>query len=160
MSTLRSVQHYQSLNLSSPRVTFSSGNRRSFQHLRHPRQLRLVSICHRQRLVASSSCLLVIKVCCPSHTVVWEGSVWGALVRCPVTGRLPSDRTCTSVVTGSVLGFPSASLLVVSQLECPVSFFGAASSSAPPYKANPGHLRHCPFWSPFTTCGSVRGWVF
>jgi hypothetical protein len=33
------------------------------------------------------------------------------------------------VVTGSVLGFPSASLLVVSQLECPVSFFGAASTS-------------------------------
>jgi hypothetical protein len=64
------------------------------------------------------------------------------------------------VVTGSVLGFPSASLLVVSQLECPVSFFGAASTSAPPYKADPGHLRHCPFWSPFTTCGSVRGWVF
>jgi hypothetical protein len=27
------------------------------------------------------------------------------------------------VVTGSVFGFPSASLLVVSQLECPVSFF-------------------------------------
>jgi hypothetical protein len=41
------------------------------------------------------------------------------------------------VVTGSVLGFPSASLLVVSQLECPVSFFGAASTSAPPYKADP-----------------------
>ena len=39
--------------LSSPRVAFSSGNRRSFQHLRHPRQLRLVSICNRQRLVAS-----------------------------------------------------------------------------------------------------------
>jgi hypothetical protein len=41
------------------------------------------------------------------------------------------------VVTGSVLGSLSASLLVVSQLECPVSFFGAASISAPPYKANP-----------------------
>jgi hypothetical protein len=64
------------------------------------------------------------------------------------------------VVTGSVLGFPSASLLVVRQLECPVSFFGAASTSAPPYKADPGHLRHCPFWSRFTTRGSVRGWVF
>jgi hypothetical protein len=64
------------------------------------------------------------------------------------------------VVTGSVLGFPSASLLVVSQLECPVLFFGAASTSAPPYKADPGHLRRCPFWSPFTTRGSVRGWVF
>jgi hypothetical protein len=64
------------------------------------------------------------------------------------------------VVTGSVLGFPSASLLVLSQLECPVSFFGAASTSAPPYKADPGHLRLCPFWSPFTTRGSVRGWVF
>jgi hypothetical protein len=65
------------------------------------------------------------------------------------------------VVTGSaVLGFPSASLLVVSQLECPVSFVGAASTSAPPYKADPGHLRHCPFWSPFTTHGGIRGWVF
>jgi hypothetical protein len=64
------------------------------------------------------------------------------------------------VVTGSVLGFPSASLLVVSQLECPVSFFGAASTSAPPYKADPRHFCHCPFWSPFTTRGSVRGWVF
>ena len=63
------------------------------------------------------------------------------------------------VVTGSVLGFPSASLLVLSQLECPVSFFGAASTSAPPYKADPGHFRHCPFWSTFTTRGSVRGWV-
>jgi hypothetical protein len=49
------------------------------------------------------------------------------------------------VVTSSVFGFPSASLLVVSQLECRVSFFGAASTSAPPYKADPGHLRHCPF---------------
>jgi hypothetical protein len=64
------------------------------------------------------------------------------------------------VVTGSVFRFPSASLLVVSQLECPVPFFGAASTSAPPYQADPGHLRHCPFWSPFTTRGSVRGWVF
>jgi hypothetical protein len=64
------------------------------------------------------------------------------------------------VVTSSVLRFPSASLLVVSQLECPVSFFGAASTSAPPYKADLGHLRHCPFWSPFTTRSSVRGWVF
>jgi hypothetical protein len=64
------------------------------------------------------------------------------------------------VVTGSVLGFPSASLLVVSQLECRVSFFGAASTSAPPCKADPGQFRHCPFWSPFTTRGSVRGWVF
>jgi hypothetical protein len=100
----------------------------------------------------------VIKVCCPSHIVVWEGSVWGALVRCPATGRLPSDRY--HVVTGSVLGFPSASLFVLSQLECPVSFFGAASTSAPPYKADPRHVRHCPFWSPFTTRGSVRGWVF
>jgi hypothetical protein len=51
------------------------------------------------------------------------------------------------VVTGSVLGFLSASLLVLSQLECPVSFFGATSTSAPPYKADPGHFRHCPFWS-------------
>jgi hypothetical protein len=34
---------------------------------------------------------------------------------------------------------------IVSQLECPVSFFGAASTSAPPYKADPGHFRHCPF---------------
>ena len=50
------------------------------------------------------------------------------------------------VVTGSVLiGFPSASLLVVSQLECPVSFFGAASTSAPPYKADPGHFRQFVF---------------
>jgi hypothetical protein len=64
------------------------------------------------------------------------------------------------VVTGSVFGFPSASLLVVSQLECPVSFFGAASTSAPLYKADPGHLRPCFFWSPFMTRGSVRGWVF
>jgi hypothetical protein len=64
------------------------------------------------------------------------------------------------VVTGSVLGFPSASLLVVSQLVGPVSFFGAASTSAPPYKADPGHLHQCPFWSPFTTRSSVRGWVF
>jgi hypothetical protein len=64
------------------------------------------------------------------------------------------------VVTGSVLGSLSASLLVVSQLECPVSFFGAASTSAPPYKADPGHLRHCTFLSPFTTRGSVRGWIF
>jgi hypothetical protein len=64
------------------------------------------------------------------------------------------------VVTGSVLGFPSARLLVLSQLECPVSFFGAASTSAPPYKADPGHFRHCPFWSPLTTRGNVRGWVF
>jgi hypothetical protein len=64
------------------------------------------------------------------------------------------------MVTGSVLGFPSASLLVVSQLECPVSFFGAASTSAPPYKADPGHFRHCPLWSPFTTRGSVRERVF
>jgi hypothetical protein len=32
------------------------------------------------------------------------------------------------VVTGSVFGFPSARLLVLSQLECPVSFFGAAST--------------------------------
>ena len=63
------------------------------------------------------------------------------------------------VVTGSVFGFPSARLLVSSQLECPVSFFGAASTSALPYKADPGHFRHCPFWSPFTTRGSVRGWV-
>jgi hypothetical protein len=63
------------------------------------------------------------------------------------------------VVTGSVLGSLLASLLVVSQLECPVSFFGAASTSTPPYKADPGHLRHCPFWSPFTTRGSVRRWV-
>jgi hypothetical protein len=79
-----------------PGVTSASGNRRSFQHLRHPRLLRLVSICLCQRLVASSSCPLVIKVCCPSHIVVWEGSVWGSLLRCPATGRLPSDRTCTS----------------------------------------------------------------
>ena len=64
------------------------------------------------------------------------------------------------VVTGSILGFSSASLLVVSQLECPVSFFGAASTSAPPYKVDPGHFRHCPFWLPFTTRSSVRGWVF
>ena len=64
------------------------------------------------------------------------------------------------VATGSVLGFPSAILLVLSQLECPVSFFAAASTSAPPYKADPKHLRHCPLWSPFTTSGSVRGWVF
>ena len=50
------------------------------------------------------------------------------------------------VVTGSVLiGFPSASLLVLSQLECPVSFFGAASTSAPPYKADPGHFRQLVF---------------
>ena len=49
------------------------------------------------------------------------------------------------VVTGSVLGFPSASLLVLSQLECPVSFFGAASTSAPPYKADPGHFRQFVF---------------
>ena len=64
------------------------------------------------------------------------------------------------MVTGSVLGSLSASLLVVSQLECPVSFFGAASTSAPPYKADPGRFRHCPYWSPFTTRGSVRGRVF
>jgi hypothetical protein len=64
------------------------------------------------------------------------------------------------VVTGSVLGFPSASLLVLRQLECPVSFFGAARTSALAYKADPGHFRHCPFWSPFTTRSSVRGWVF
>jgi hypothetical protein len=49
------------------------------------------------------------------------------------------------VVTGSVLGFPSARLLVVSQLECPVSFFGAASTSAPPYKADPGTFAIAPF---------------
>jgi hypothetical protein len=49
------------------------------------------------------------------------------------------------MVTGSVLGFPSASLLIVSQLECPVSFFGAASTSAPPYKADPGNHSHCSF---------------
>ena len=49
------------------------------------------------------------------------------------------------VDTGSVLGFPSASLLVVSQLECPVSFFDAASTSAPPYKADPGHFRQFVF---------------
>jgi hypothetical protein len=72
-----------------------SGNRRSFQHLRHPRQLRLVPLGHCQRLVASSFCPLVIKVSRPSHIVVWEGSVWGALVRCPAAGRLPSDRACT-----------------------------------------------------------------
>jgi hypothetical protein len=64
------------------------------------------------------------------------------------------------VVTGYVLGFLSASLLVVSQLDCPVSFFGAASASAPPFKANPEHLCHCSFWSLFTTRSSVRGWVF
>jgi hypothetical protein len=49
------------------------------------------------------------------------------------------------VVTGSVLGFPSASLLVVSQLECPESFFGDASTSAPPYKAKPGTFAIAPF---------------
>ena len=50
------------------------------------------------------------------------------------------------VVTGSVLiGFPSASLLVLSQLECPVSFFGAASTSVPPYKTDPGHFRQLVF---------------
>jgi hypothetical protein len=49
------------------------------------------------------------------------------------------------VVTGSVLGFPSASLLVLSQLECPVSFFGAASTSAPPYKQTPGTFAIAPF---------------
>jgi hypothetical protein len=64
------------------------------------------------------------------------------------------------VVTGSVLGFPSASLHAGSQLECPVSIFRAASTSAPPYKADPGHHSHRPFWSPFTTRGSIRGWVF
>ena len=104
-----------------------------------------------RRLVASSFCPLVIKVCCPSHIVVWEGSVWGALVRCPATGRLPSDTTGTT--WSQVLS--SGSL----QQVC-VSFFGAASTSALPYKADPGHLRHCPFWSPFSTHGSVRGWVF
>ena len=61
------------------------------------------------------------------------------------------------VVTGSVLGFPYASLLVVYQLEFLVSLIGATSASAPPYKVDPGHLRHCPFWSPFTTRGSIRG---
>jgi hypothetical protein len=49
------------------------------------------------------------------------------------------------MVTGSVFGFPSASLLIVSQLECPVSFFGAASTSAPPYKADPGTFAIAPF---------------
>ena len=88
-STLRSVQHYQSLNLSSPRVAFSSGNRRSFQHLQHPRFSRLVSHCHHQRLVALSSCPLVIKVCCPSRIVVWEGSVSGALSGAPPLAGFP-----------------------------------------------------------------------
>ena len=70
-STLRSVQHYQSLNLSSPRVASPSGNRRSFQHLQHPRQLRLIrfvthieigrikflSVCDQGMLPRSHSCL-------------------------------------------------------------------------------------------------------
>jgi hypothetical protein len=115
---------------------------------------------HTLTLVASSFCPLVIKVCCPSHTVVWEGSVCGALVRCPATGKASLRQDLYHVVTSSVLGSLSASLLVVSQLECPVSFFGAASTSAPPYKADSGNHSHCPFWSPFATRGILRGWVF
>jgi hypothetical protein len=52
------------------------------------------------------------------------------------------------VVTGSVLGPLSASLLVVSQLECPVSFFGAASTSAPLYRQTPGTTANAPFGRP------------
>jgi hypothetical protein len=85
---------------------------------------------------------------------------WGIPRQVPCHWQASLRQDLYLVVTGSVLGSLSESLLVVSQLECPLSFFGAASTSAPPYKADPGKHSHCPFWSPFMTRSSVRGWVF
>ena len=78
--------------------------------------------------------------------VVWVGSVWGDPRQVPRRWQASLRQYLYPVVTSSVLGFPSASLLVLSQLECPVSFFGAASTSAPPYEADPGAPLPVVFW--------------
>jgi hypothetical protein len=128
-----------------PGLTVSSGNRRSFQHLRHPRSLRLVSIGQsteigRIKFLSVSDQGMLPK----AHSCLGRKRL-GRPRQVPRHWQASLRQDLYHVVTGSVLGFPSASLLVLSQLECPMSFFGAASTSAPPYKADPGHFRHRPF---------------